>query len=109
MTTPTLSDYNKLAHQVFTAKTSDGSSEVHACRNSRVQIEVKGTWGGATVTPYYTISGDESKLTALVGVSYTADDVNALETVPGAKLKLVISGSTTTSLTAWIQDVPRDK
>lgn len=105
----TLATRNPQAHEVFTSKTIDGSSEIHRCTGNAVQIENDGTFDGCTITPYYTISGDAGKLKALVGISYTQADVNQLETVPGALLKLVISSAgASTDITSYIQEVPKE-
>ena len=90
--------------RVFTSATTNSTSLVHTHNTNGefVLIQISGTMGGATVTPWATIDEALPRV-ALEGISYTTATIYKLRITRNGNLDLRITGASgTTNISASI-------
>lgn len=93
--------------RVFTNATTNSTSLVHHHNTNGefVHIQISGTMGGCTVTPYMTIDEALDRV-ALEGIVYTTATVYKLRMTRNANMDLRITGATgTTNISASIVSI----
>lgn len=88
--------------QVFTSQTANGDSTKQPHTGGEVEIVVKGTFDGATVTAYADFVNGPTAC-PLDGGSFTAANTKVLKTVRPCSIYFTVTNAgASTSINAWV-------